>query len=636
MAIDAGSIQASIILDVSSFGQGIANAKTQLQSFSDTAKSVDDTLKQLQQSINNSYSAISQAASQAAKTMADDNVKAAGQMKTAFAEMASQTEQLLSTFQNNVVKIMQGAAGQMQSAGANMGDGLVSGIMSRLSAASNAGAALARAAEQGAKAAAQIHSPSRVFMEIGRYLDEGLAEGIKQNEYMATDEMTKIANALLHTGNEISTGLITIDKTTGSILIDNAYEALMTKTELYLTERDQRVMQITEGTEESIRQIERETQATEDAYDIKIKLYEQEMYAKLALIDDASSGEISGLKKQLDDINRLNDEDRKKEAALRYEEQLSEKEKALAKADSAEEVERILSQIEVLKRNRQKTLLQEQRKEEQDAIREQIQEIQEKAKKDKDALRDEFESKKYQLQQMQEAELAYMKEVQQKLSEDAKMRKELEQVQTKLKEAEEKKRSQTEVAELKAREKELLLSLGNNKAALSAFTAEVETIGKSYGEKLISGFRSTEDEIVEYLSWIANQAEKAGKAVAEAKEGKTGAARILMQATAEFEADSPVAMSAFGTMGLETARANMLRSFQTTNLHTASTIGVYQVEQKQKNSQLFIDYEKLAEVLSKTMRPQVNMENHFSSHPLTEAEIRKNQEILLRDLAFRL
>ena len=66
----------------------------------------------------------------------------------------------------------------MYSAGSYMMQGLVNGINANSAAAAAAAAAAARSAAQAAKNALQIQSPSKVFEEIGMYVDMGLAQGI--------------------------------------------------------------------------------------------------------------------------------------------------------------------------------------------------------------------------------------------------------------------------------------------------------------------------------------------------------------------------------------------------------------------------------------------------------------------------
>ena len=69
-------------------------------------------------------------------------------------------------------------AGQMQAAGAAIGAGLANGIRSQIGAVAAAADALVAQANRAARAAAQVHSPSRLFAKIGEYIGLGFAQGI--------------------------------------------------------------------------------------------------------------------------------------------------------------------------------------------------------------------------------------------------------------------------------------------------------------------------------------------------------------------------------------------------------------------------------------------------------------------------
>ena len=78
--------------------------------------------------------------------------------------------------------------GGYRAAGYNMALGLASGISSGSFSAIAAAVSLATSSLAAAKEALGIHSPSRAFIAIGRYIGEGLANGIRDNAYRAVDE----------------------------------------------------------------------------------------------------------------------------------------------------------------------------------------------------------------------------------------------------------------------------------------------------------------------------------------------------------------------------------------------------------------------------------------------------------------
>lgn len=70
------------------------------------------------------------------------------------------------------------AAASMHSVGVMIGAGLANGMRSELGAVEAAADALVAQADRAARAKAKIHSPSRLFAEIGDFIGQGLAKGI--------------------------------------------------------------------------------------------------------------------------------------------------------------------------------------------------------------------------------------------------------------------------------------------------------------------------------------------------------------------------------------------------------------------------------------------------------------------------
>ena len=104
-----------------------------------------------------------------------------------------------------------GASG-FRAAGAAMASGMRAGIMSQAASVAAAARAMVANAVSAAKSAAKIHSPSRVFMEMGRYMDEGLAIGLTKYAGIATKEAVAVSegtiNAVSNTLRRISDKLM--------------------------------------------------------------------------------------------------------------------------------------------------------------------------------------------------------------------------------------------------------------------------------------------------------------------------------------------------------------------------------------------------------------------------------------------
>lgn len=83
---------------------------------------------------------------------------------------------------NQAAAIAQSGAGPMYSAGAMIGQGLAAGMQSEVGAVAAAANALVAQADRAARAKAKIHSPSRLFAEIGGFIGQGMALGMNNTQ----------------------------------------------------------------------------------------------------------------------------------------------------------------------------------------------------------------------------------------------------------------------------------------------------------------------------------------------------------------------------------------------------------------------------------------------------------------------
>ena len=95
-----------------------------------------------------------------------------------------------------------GAASALVSAGKNLINGLARGIRSGISAAKAAISGGIKSVVDKAKAILKIHSPSRVFMEIGRYTVLGLAKGLTKYASVADKPAEGLAQTVINSTNK--------------------------------------------------------------------------------------------------------------------------------------------------------------------------------------------------------------------------------------------------------------------------------------------------------------------------------------------------------------------------------------------------------------------------------------------------
>lgn len=98
---------------------------------------------------------------------------------------------------NQAVAAARAGAGAMRSAGAMIGAGLAAGMRSQVGAVAAAANALVAQANRAARAAASIHSPSRLFAEIGDYMGQGMALGMNGTGSLVATAGANMAHAAI-------------------------------------------------------------------------------------------------------------------------------------------------------------------------------------------------------------------------------------------------------------------------------------------------------------------------------------------------------------------------------------------------------------------------------------------------------
>ena len=139
------------------------------QNSSSVSTSVGNICKNMVSAIRNHYSSFNSAGQHLANGLA-----------SGLQSGASNISSKISSSLRGAANAARAYYSDMYSAGSYMMQGLVNGINASSAAAASAAAAAARSAAQAAKNALKIQSPSKVFEEIGMYVDMGLAQGISK------------------------------------------------------------------------------------------------------------------------------------------------------------------------------------------------------------------------------------------------------------------------------------------------------------------------------------------------------------------------------------------------------------------------------------------------------------------------
>jgi phage-related minor tail protein len=112
----------------------------------------------------------------------------------AMSRFVSDTMTAVGSLYNSIVNGFNGIVGAFQRIGGQIVAGLVAGITGGVQAAANAAARLAQQTARAAKDALGIKSPSRVFMNYGEMIGEGLAIGIKSKQGDVSGAVESLAN----------------------------------------------------------------------------------------------------------------------------------------------------------------------------------------------------------------------------------------------------------------------------------------------------------------------------------------------------------------------------------------------------------------------------------------------------------
>lgn len=117
-------------------------------------------------------------------------------------EISSETTKIIDAS----VKAINNKKQAFTTAGANLVNGFISGIQSRVTTAANAAAAMAASALRAANKALDSHSPSRAFEEVGMNADYGFANGLKKYAGSAVKAAQLVAKSTIAPVMEITDG----------------------------------------------------------------------------------------------------------------------------------------------------------------------------------------------------------------------------------------------------------------------------------------------------------------------------------------------------------------------------------------------------------------------------------------------
>lgn len=147
---------------------------------------------------SSSLNALSNALMQVANQGGQAGTQLGTKFKTGLQSGLTQSVSVARSMSRNITSALKSASSGTYTVGQMIGNGLANGMESTLGRVSAVATRLAQEAEKATRAAAKVHSPSRVFMLIGNYIGKGFAIGIEQTERMvrkATESIVNIPSA---------------------------------------------------------------------------------------------------------------------------------------------------------------------------------------------------------------------------------------------------------------------------------------------------------------------------------------------------------------------------------------------------------------------------------------------------------
>lgn len=187
---------------IQKFVQGFQNAGSQ------ASAAVANFVNQIKSSLTNNASGVAEAGGNLVKDIPSKIKSHASEMNSAGSELAKAVKtgidsgkQGIETAFNSALQAcitaVRDARAGFQSAGQYAAEGMAAGIKAGTASAVAAARAMASAVEAAAKVTLDVNSPSRVFMKIGEYVVAGLNNGIRLNTPKAEKQSMKTAQSIV-------------------------------------------------------------------------------------------------------------------------------------------------------------------------------------------------------------------------------------------------------------------------------------------------------------------------------------------------------------------------------------------------------------------------------------------------------
>lgn len=182
--------------DLKAAGSNLANA---------VASGFKSGAASMKSAASSAASSMASAISSKASSFKSAGTKCMDSFTSAIKSGTSKAKSAVESMARTAASAAKSSVGTFSSAGAACASGFAAGIRSGSFAASLAAAAMASAAASAARKKLDIHSPSRVFRAIGKYVPEGFAQGISMMGGVVSKAISGMSDkAISGTSNAIS------------------------------------------------------------------------------------------------------------------------------------------------------------------------------------------------------------------------------------------------------------------------------------------------------------------------------------------------------------------------------------------------------------------------------------------------
>ena len=317
-----------------------------------------------------------------------------------------------------------------------------------------------------------------------------------------------------------------------------------------------------------------------ETVDLLIAERKRQYDEELALIDTEANQDIQKYQDRLDEIERLEEEQRKKDKEASYEEKLARLQDKLEEAEDYEERQKIREDIRKTELEREKWYLDEKRKEEKESLKESIREVKENANDKKQELKKQFDEEKA---AMEEHKLFQQEWLRQKMLDTT---------------GNEQQITQNTLQELKNRESNLETSMINQMNVYKGQIPQIQQVGNEYGEKLLLGIQSTEQAINAYMERKIRELKDRINSVqfgnTSTSSNANGRSMNIQQRSVPVESKSLFDLKSFTTQSEQNMK-NMLTS--STDIHSKKVQQNTIIKQETKEVKLDVNTSKIESLL---------------------------------------